>query len=369
MRDRLHLRPAELGLVLLAIAAGSLLSLPLTGTIVDHFGSRRTIGAMALTTAVALAIIAAGYTIGVIPVVAGLFIFGFAAGAWDVAMNVQGAIVERGLGRSIMPRFHAGFSVGTVAGALIGAGMVALHVPVAVHLSGVAVAVAIYVPLAVRRFIPDRGSDTDAGGTAETPARGDARRAALARWREPRTLLVGLFVLAFAFAEGTGNDWLSVAMIDGYHSSATVGTLAFALFLAAMTTGRWFGPYLLDRYARVTVIRILALVGIAGVLLFVFSPSTPLAFVGAALWGTGASLGFPLGMTAANEEPSAAAGRVSVVASIGYCAFLLGPPLIGFLGGHLTVIHALTVVAALLTLAALIASCIRPSAPVAGSPG
>ena len=302
--------------------------------------------------------------------VVGLFIFGFAAGAWDVAMNVQGAIVERGLGRSIMPRFHAGFSVGTVAGALIGAGMVALHVPVTVHLSGVAAAVAICVPLAVRRFIPDRDSDTDASaGATEAPARGDARRAALARWREPRTLLVGLFVLAFAFAEGTGNDWLSVAMIDGYHSSAALGTLAFALFLAAMTTGRWFGPYLLDRYPRVTVIRILALVGIAGVLLFVFSPSTPFAFVGAALWGTGASLGFPLGMTAAAEEPSAAAGRVSVVSSIGYCAFLLGPPLIGFLGGHVTVIHALTIVAALLTLAALIASCIRPAEPEAGSPG
>jgi MFS family permease len=368
VRDRLHLRPAELGLLLLALAAGSLLSLPLAGTIINRFGSRRTIGATALTTAVALAIVAVGYTIGVLPVVIGLFIFGFAAGAWDVAMNVQGAIVERGLGRSIMPRFHAGFSVGTVAAALIGAGMVALGVPVTVHLSGVAVAVAICVPLAVRRFIPDRDSDTDASaGAAEAPARGDARRAALARWREPRTLLVGLFLVAFAFAEGTGNDWLSVAMIDGYHSSATLGTLAFALFLAAMTTGRWFGPYLLDRYPRVSVIRILALVGIAGVLVFVFSPDTPFAFVGAALWGAGASLGFPIAMTAAAEEPSAASGRVSVVSSIGYCAFLLGPPLIGFLGGHVTVIHALTLVAGLLALAALIASCTRPLDAAGGS--
>ncbi|MDX6621256.1 MAG: hypothetical protein QOK36_3642 [Gaiellales bacterium] len=370
MRDRLHLRPAELGLVLLAIASGSLLSLPLAGTIINRFGSRRTIDAMSLISAVALGVVGVGYTIGVVLVVVGLFLFGFAAGAWDVAMNVQGAIVERGLGRSIMPRFHAGFSVGTVAAALIGAGMVALHVPVTAHLTAVALAVAICVPLSVRRFIPDRDSSTNAGGgVAEAPARGDARRAALARWREPRTLLVGLFVLAFAFAEGTGNDWLSVAMIDGYHSSAALGTLAFALFLAAMTTGRWFGPSLLDRYPRVTVIRILALVGIAGVLLFVFSPSTPLAFVGAALWGTGASLGFPLGMTAAAEEPSAAAGRVSVVSSIGYCAFLVGPPLIGFLGGQLTVIHALTIVAALLTLSALIANCIQPRTPASSTRG
>ena len=143
-------------------------------------------------------------------------------------------------------------------------------------------------------------------------------------------------MLAFAFAEGSGNDWLGVALIDGYHTSAAVGTFGYALFLSAMTCGRWFGPYILDRYPLVTVVRVLAAVGIAGVLLFVFAPSTPLAFVGAALWGTGASLGFPLGMTAAAEDPAAAAGRVSVVASIGYCAFLVGPPAVGFLGDHVT---------------------------------
>ncbi len=168
-------------------------------------------------------------------------------------------------------------------------------------------------------------------------------------------------MLAFAFAEGSGNDWLGIALIDGYHTSAAVGTFGYALFLSAMTSGRWFGPYILDRYPRVTVVRVLAAVGIAGVLLFVFAPSTPLAFVGAALWGTGASLGFPLGMTAAAEDPAAAAGRVSVVASIGYCAFLVGPPAVGFLGDHLTVLRALTTVAVLLVIASVAASSLRPT--------
>jgi predicted MFS family arabinose efflux permease len=221
---------------------------------------------------------------------------------------------------------------------------------VTVHLTAVAVLTAVVVPLAVRRFLPDDAGDDEVAAEAATSA------GALTAWREPRTLLIGVFVLAFAFAEGTGNDWISVAVIDGYRLSAAAGTLAFAVFLAAMTAGRWFGPYLLDRYGRVPVVRVCALVGAAGLVLFVFSPGGALAFGGALLWGLGTSLGFPVGMSAAADEPTRAAARVSVVASIGYCAFLAGPPLIGFLGDRVTVLKALTVVAVLFALAALIAS-------------
>ena len=195
-----------------------------------------------------------GYLVGVVPVVIGLFLFGLGMGAWDVGMNVQGALAERRLGRAIMPRFHAGFSVGTVAGALIGAGMVALQVPVPAHLLGVAVLVGVGVPLAVRGFLPD-DVEQDKAADRAGPGRRGAPLKALHAWREPRTLLIGLFVLAFAFAEGTGNDWIGIALIDGYGTSAAVGTLGFATFLAAMTAGRWFGPRSLDRYGRVIVIR------------------------------------------------------------------------------------------------------------------
>jgi len=357
VRDQLHLSPADLGLVLLAIAAGSLVALPLSGIIVQRLNSRRTVAATSLLLAVGLAVGSIGYLVGVVPLVVGLFLFGFANGAWDVAMNVQGAIVERHLGRAIMPRFHAGFSAGTVAGALAGALMVALKVPVTAHLLGVAVVVGALVPLAVRDFV----ADTDAPAAhAEAATAQSGAGYALARWREPRTLLIGVVVLAFALSEGSGNDWISVALIDGYHVPAVVGTLGFAAFLTAMTAARWFGIGLLDRFGRVTVLRGLAAVSIAGLVLFVFSPFTPLAFVGAFLWGAGASLGFPVGMSAAADDPAASAGRVSVVASIGYCAFLAGPPLIGFLGDHLTVLRALLSVAILLALATLVMGALRP---------
>jgi hypothetical protein len=99
-------------------------------------------------------------------------------------------------------------------------------------------------------------------------------------------------VLAFAFTEGTGVDWMNVAVIDDYDAPATVGTLAFAVFLAAMTSGRWFGPRLLDRYGRVPVVRVLALCGLLGVALFVFGRHPAVAFAGVLFWGVGASLGF-----------------------------------------------------------------------------
>ena len=389
-RHHLHLSPSQLGLVLLSLAAGSLVALPLAGTIVHRIGSRRTVAFMSILGSVGLSIVGIGYLIGVIPVVIGLFVYGFATGAWDVSMNVQGATVERHLGRSIMPRFHAGYSAGTVGGALLGALMVLAHISVTVHLLIVVIVIAVVVPYSARTYVGDvddlpveaseldlsvgpadvpisdpTRSDavvTDAvtAAPATGPEKASATSSALARWREPRTLIIGLVVLAFAFSEGGGNDWIGVSLIDGYHAPAFVGSLAFATFLTAMTAVRWFGTGLLDRYGRVAVLRGLALVAVIGLVLFVFSPYTPLAFVGAALWGAGASLGFPVGMSAAADEPAAAASRVSVVASIGYCAFLGGPPLIGFLGDHITVRHALLVIAVLLGLATLVVNALRP---------
>ena len=361
VKSHLGLDPSQLGLVLLSIAAGSVISLPSAGPLVARFGSRRVVMVTATVGGVGLIVIALGVRAGVAPVVAGLFVWGLAAGIWDVAMNVQGAAVERRLGRSIMPRFHAGFSFGTVAGALGGALMVGLGVSVTAHLILIGLIVAVAVPVTARDFLPDAAAapqPSGGGGAGEHEVPGV--RGSLAAWREPRTLLVGAFVLAFAFAEGSGNDWISLATIGRHHVQAAVGTLVFATFLGAMTTARWLGPAALDRYGRVPVVRALTVLAIAGLVLFVFGPGVVLAFVGAALWGTGTSLGFPVGMSAGADEPSFAAARVGVVSTIGYCAFLGGPPLIGFLAQRHGVSHALVVVIVILGGAGLIAGSVRP---------
>ena len=350
VRDALDLTPKTLGLVLLAIAVGSVSSMPLSGVVVARLGTARTVAAMALVAAAGLATAGVGYRVGVAPVVAGLFALGVGNGTWDVAMNVEGSAVEQEIGRAIMPRFHAGFSVGTVAGALGGAGMVALGVSATVHLLAVAAIVAVAGPLAVRDFLPD----------VEAPADEGERRSPLKAWTEPRTLLIGLFVFAAAFTEGTGNDWLGVAVIDGYGAAAALGALTFAVFLAAMTLGRWFGPGLIDRHGRVLTVRMFGALALAGLALVVWGATLPVAMAGAALWGLGTALGFPVGMSAAGDDPAHAPARVSVVATIGYIAFLAGPPLIGFLGEHTGTLRALTVTGGLVALGLMISGVLRP---------
>jgi predicted MFS family arabinose efflux permease len=351
VRAELRVTPGVLGLILLCIAVGSTVATPLSGLIISWLGETRTVVVMSLITATGLAVVAVGYRLGIPPAAAGLFMFGFGSGAWDVAMNVQGAAVEQALGRAILPRFHAGWSIGTVAGAGLGAIMVAAGVPVTAHLLAVAAAVAIAVPAATRHFLPHAAAD---------PADTAVRRSPLRAWTEPRTLLIGLFVLCMAFTEGTGNDWLSLGVITGYHATPVLGTLTLATFLAAMTTGRWFGPRFIDRFGRVGMLRAGAATALAGLLLIIFGRFLPVALAGAVLLGLGTSLGFPVGLSAAADNPRYAAGRVSTASSIGYVAFLAGPPCIGFLGDHVGVLRALSLAGLLLVVAFLVCPVTAP---------
>jgi fucose permease len=364
VRDGLRVSPGVLGLILLSVAVGSTIATPLSGLVITWLGDSRTVAVMSLTAAAGMAIVAVGYRYGIPPVAAGLFLFGFSSGTWDVAMNVQGAAVEQALGRSVMSRFHAGWSVGTVAGAGAGAAMVALGVPVTVHLLAAALVVAAVVPIAARRFLPHARAETRRDGTA-------VRRSPLRAWTEPRTLLIGLFVLCMAFTEGTSNDWLSLGVIGGYHTAAALGTLTFAVFLAAMTTGRWFGPPFIDRYGRVRVLRVCAATAFVGLFVIEAGGVLAAALAGAVLLGLGTSLGFPTGISAAADDPRYAPGRVSTAASIGYLAFLAGPPSIGFLADHVGVLRGLSVAGVLLIVAFLlcpVTAPISPSAPEPSSP-
>jgi len=194
--------------------------------------------------------------------------------------------------------------------------------------------IALVIPVALRAFEPVVVHDEAVHGP---------RPSLWSAWREPRTLAVGLLVLAFALCEGIANDWLALALVDGYGAQQSVGAAGFGVFVAAMTLGRLFGGTQVERYGRVTVLRFTAVLVASGVLAVVLSPGLPGALVGAALWGVGASLGFPLGMSAAADEEDRSAIRLSVVSSIGYTAFLGGPPLVGLLADHVGVRQAVLV--------------------------
>jgi MFS family permease len=352
VRDTLGLSSAQLGLLLLCVSGGSIAGLPLSGPIVHRIGTGPAVMAASLTSALGLAGLGTALLLGSVPVaVPGLVLIGLGIGVWDVAMNVEGADVERRLGRSLMPRLHAGFSLGTVAGAGVGAVAAANGVPLSAQVFVVAALAPVTMGVATRRFL----------GTRDVPVEEKPRRSgALAAWREPRTLLVGLLVLGFAFTEGSANDWMAVAMVDGYGASETVGAVGFGVFVAAMTVARMVGGAALERFGRVATLRATAVLGLAGLLLVLLGGSVPVAMAGALLWGMGAALGFPVGMSAAADDEASAALRVSVVSSIGYTAFLAGPPLIGLLAEHVGILRALFVVVAALSLGLAASGASRP---------
>ena len=366
VRDGLGFAPEQMGALLLVGAVGSLLSLPMSGMVVERLGARRTVLFFALVNAAGMVVASVGVALGQVVVVgAGLMVFGVGTGVWDASMNLEGAVVEQRLGRTVMPRYHAGFSLGTVAAAGVAAVAAGAEVPVQVHIPVAVAAVSVGVAVAVRSFLP-AGAEHDAAHAvpadvrADVPAAPRGARGALAAWLEPRTLLVGVVVLAAALTEGAANDWLSLAVVDGFDTAHAVGAAAFGLFVTAMTTMRWFGTALLDRRGRVAVLRLCGLLALVGLLLFCLGGQLWLALVGVVVWGAGAAIGFPVGMSAASDDPLRAAARVSVVSTIGYAAFLAGPPLLGLLAQHVGYRHALLAIAVPVVGGLLVAGAAEP---------
>lgn len=353
LRDAFALTPARLGLLLLCLSGGAVVGLPLSGFVVHRLGAARAVVVATVTSCSGMAVLAATLLAGTeAGAAAALFLIGLGTGVWDVAMNVEGAAVERHLGRPFMPRLHAGFSVGAVGGAGVAAASAALDVSFAAQLVAVGVVVPLVVLVTVRSFLP---------GDPEPPT---GRGSGVGRaWREPRTVLVGLLVLAFAFTEGSAYDWMAVALVDGHGADQAVGAAGYGTFVAAMTVARVVGGAALARFGRVATLRVSAGLAALGVLVVVLGGNVAVALAGAALWGVGAALGFPVGMSAAADDPGRAAPRVSVVSSIGYTAFLAGPPLIGLLAHWAGVLQALLVVLAALLVALLVVGSARPLAP------
>jgi MFS family permease len=348
----LGLTAGQMGLLLLTIAVGSVMALPLAGSVVARLGTANTVRAGGFTAAFGGLVISAALAMGSVPLTAvGLFLFGIGVGLWDVSQNIEGADVERHLGRTVMPQFHAGFSGGAFIGALLGAGLSALNVSMPGHLLAIVVLVAVAMVVVPRYFLPD---------THVEAAKSDAVKNGRSAWTERRTLLIGLVVLGAALTEGAANDWIAKATVDGLGATESAGAIMFAVFVASMTLFRFFGGKFIDTYGRVPVLYGSLGAALLGLVLFVVAPNIWLAGVGAIFWGAGAAMGFPMGMSAAADDPARAAARVSVVSTIGYVAFLGGPPLLGFLGDHVTIRWALLAIGVAVVASILTAPAAKP---------
>jgi MFS family permease len=361
IKRMLEIDNAQIGLLLLGMGIASILGISTGPAVMARTGARRGMLAMMIMLAIGLGLVGIGTTLlgSFQIVIIGLALFGFGNGALDVMMNVEATAVEQMAGKTILPLFHAFFSFGTVIGAGLGWAATNAHVTVVLHTS---VITAIILVLAFVCFanVPVREAALDPQEPGEKPHWRERMHVALSAWREPRTYALGVVMLGMSFAEGGANDWLALGVAEDHGGGTAMGAAALTVFSVCMTTVRVFGGPLVDRFGRVPVLRVLALMAAGGILLFILAPSLPLAFLGAALWGLGASLGFPLGMSAAADDPAKAAARVSAAATIGYIAFLGGPPVLGLISEHIGLLNTLFILVALVVASGLFSGAAKP---------
>ncbi len=358
IRDVLAVSISEMGIVLFGLSVGSMGGILCSGWLVKRFGTRPVIRSGMILVFVGMLLMSLALWLASPWLFAlGLAGLGSGMGSAEVAVNVEGAIVERMRKKTLLPMMHGFYSLGTLIGA--GLGMVLTSTGLRADLHLLLAALIVVVPTVVALTAIPSGTGQERSTTTDIKA----ARAHRPFWKDGQLLLIGVIVLAMAFAEGSANDWLPLLMVDGHGFSPTSGSLIYAGFTLGMTLGRFGGGWFIDRYSRVAVVRASAILGALGIAMVIFVDSAFIAGVSVIFWGLGASLGFPLTISAASDTGLDAPTRVSVVATTGYLAFLVGPPLLGFLGEHYGLRNAMLVVLALVMVAALVARAVaKPDA-------
>lgn len=355
IRDSIGASTAEMGLLLLGVSVGSMTGILSSAALVRRFGTKRVITNGLSLLLAGMVLVAVGGGSSSAPVVfLGFMFFGLGVGSAEVAVNIEGADVERILRAPVLVELHGCFSLGTFVGAVLGIGFTAFDVPILPSLLGIVAVSALALVWALAGIAPGfgvEGSEVDQRENSKEPE---------PLWKDTRLVLIAVILLAMALAEGAATDWLPLLMVDDFDLAESSGSLVFAAFAAMMTVGRFGGRFLLERYGRVAILRFGALISAVGVTTVIFVGDPVIAGLAVTLWGLGVSLGFPVLIAAASDSGPDEVGRVGLVASAGYVAFLVGPPLLGYLGEHFSLSSAMLVVLAVLILAAILA-------PAAGS--
>jgi len=314
IKSRHMMSDGQLGLVLLSMAAGSVVALPVAGWLVGRLGSRVMTAAAGVALCLALPLPVASPSVALLSL--SLALLGACNGLLDVSMNAQAAEVEQRVGRPIMSSFHALFSLGGVAGALLAGGAMAVGIGDVAH---VRVSALVALSAAVVAL----------PGLARPRAVGDHAGPAVAR-PSGTLLTLGILALLGLMAEGAMADWSAVYLHDTLGSSPSVAAVGFAAFSLAMAAGRFTGDVLVGRLGPRCVLRgssAVAAVGLGAALLL---GHPAIGVVGCALVGLGIANIIALLFSAAARVPGVPPGQaLAAVATTGYLGFLAGPPLIG----------------------------------------
>ena len=344
VQAHLRLRPSELGLALLGIAVGSMISMPAAGVLMARIGTGAVAAFSSLVFCCTLALPAFAPNAPILGIALG--VLGLAGGAMDVSMNAQGVAVEERYKRSLMSGFHALFSIGGMAGAAIGGAVASRNIDPRIHL---AVAGAICLGLivaAIPNLIPhDHHGELEHGPKFRVT---------------PRLLALGALAFCFFLSEGAVADWSGLYLRKELGTGQGTAALGYAVFSAVMSLGRLTGDMLINRFGRVALVRAGSIVGAVGLgtSLMIASPAAALA--GFALTGAGCAVIVPIAFAAAGRMHDLPPGTgLTAVTTLGYFGLFAGPPSIGFLADAAGLRTALWVVVGLLAAGVLLAGAAR----------
>ncbi|WP_112467518.1 MFS transporter [Streptomyces triticisoli] len=352
IKQQTNASAGDLGLALLGVSAGAVVTMALTGRLCRRYGSHRITVVYAVLLSLSIAL--PPLTHSVLALGAVLLVFGAAYGGISVAFNSAAVDLVAALRRPIMPSFHAAFSLGAMVGAGLG-GLVAAHLSPTRHLLGLTVIGLLVTALAgptLLRHEPPVPTER-VRPEEDRPQRLDRRTRGL-------VLVLGLIALCTAYGEGAMADWGALHFQQDLGASPGTAAAGYSCFALAMTLGRLSGTTLLERLGRTRTVVAGGAVAAVGMLLGSLAPSVWAALLGFAVTGLGLANLFPVAV----ERAGALAGPsgVATASTLGYGGMLLGPPAIGFMADWISLPAALTSVAVLAAGAAVIAFAIRRSA-------
>ncbi|MET7368250.1 MFS transporter [Streptomyces sp. NPDC005566] len=340
--------PSTLGLALLGVSAGAVITMMLTGRLCRRYGSHAVTVVCGVLLSLSIALPAQTHSVLALGLV--LLLFGAAYGGMNVAANSAAVDLVTAMRRPVMPSFHAAFSLGGMAGAGLG-GLVAGGLSPSTHLfalTGIGLLVTAVTGPVLLRHRPATGVTTPKQGAARVqgrPQRMDRRARRI-------VILFGVIALCTAYGEGALAEWGALHLTQDLHADPGPAAAGYSLFALTMAIGRLTGTTLLERYGQTRTLVVGGTTAAAGMLLGALAPTLWLALLGFAVTGLGLANIFPVavGRAGALAGPSG----VAAASTLGYGGMLLGPPVIGFLADWFSLPVALTTVTLLAATAALL---------------
>lgn len=361
VKEQVDASPGELGIALLGVSAGAVLTMTATGRLCARFGPHPV--AVACATLLSLSVALPARTHSAVALGLVLVVFGAAYGGLSVAVNSAAVDLVAAVRRPVMPTFHAAFSFGGLLGAGLGA-LLAPHLSAARHLL-LLTALGLVTTAACSAALL-RGS------AAVCPPEGDTRPASRAGRnagpdRLPFAVVVfGLIALCTAYGEGALADWGALHLEQDLHTGTGLAAVGYAAFSLAMTAGRLCGTWLVERVGQTAALVGGGLTGAAGMLVGALAPQVWLVLAGFALTGLGLANLFPIAIARAGAL--AGPRGVAVGSTLGYSGMLVGPPAIGLLAEQVGLPLALTTVPLLAGFAAVIAYVVRGTGTAPADP-